>query len=363
MEEFLVDELCRLVAIPSVSGEEGQVLGYLEDFIAGLGIPALRQRVENQWYNILVNHRKGNCLILSAHVDTVPPLDGLPPQPRVEEEAVWGLGACDDKAGVAILMGLLVRFAGELERLPVTFAFLVDEEDQGKGSETLAKEKLPPWGIVLEPTDLKICSCEAGSLEVEFTTLGEMAHGSEVEAGENAIEKAIKMVDLLKDLHFLGEEDPRLGKSLMNILLFSGGDGTLRIPHLCRVLLDFRILPHQNIEEAAAEIAQTLERENVDYTFRDVSLPFQIDPNSWIVEALAQALEETTGLKASLGGMKSWTDAAHLLEGGTQAVIFGPGHLPACHTPREKVDIEELTLAYKTLERLLEKIMEGDVPS
>ena len=125
MREFLVDQLVKLVAIPSVSGEEGPILGYLEDFLTGLGIEALRQRAEDQWYNLLVNPREENRLILAAHVDTVPPLDGLPPQPRVEDQAVWGLGACDDKSGVVILMALLVRFASDLDRLPVTFAFLV----------------------------------------------------------------------------------------------------------------------------------------------------------------------------------------------------------------------------------------------
>ncbi len=354
MEEFLVDQLVRLVAIPSVSGEEGMILGYLEDFITALGISALRQRVEGLWYNLLVNHREGNRLILVSHVDTVPPLEGLPPQPRVEGGAVWGLGACDDKAGVAILMALLMRFAGELDRLPVTFAFLVDEEDQGRGSETLAHEKLPPWGVVLEPTELKICICQAGSLEVEFTTLGKMAHGSEVEAGENAIEKALRLIERLRHLPFLGEEDVLLGKSLMNILQLSGGDGTLRVPHRCRGLLDFRILPHQNVEKAALEITRILEEEGADYVFKDVSLPLEIDPQSWIVKTLARALEGVTGKEAPLAGMKSWTDAAHLLEGGTQSVIFGPGYLPSCHTPQEKTDIGELLLAYRTLEKLLE---------
>jgi len=55
--------------------------------------------------------------------------------------------------------------------------------------------------------------------------------------------------------------------------------------------------------------------------------------------------------------MRSWTDAAHLLEGGTQPVIFGPGHLPSCHTPQEKVKIEELITAYGILEKLLENLL------
>jgi len=183
-------------------------------------------------------------MVLTAHVDTVPPLDGIPPQPRVEGDAVWGLGACDDKSGVVLIMGLLVRFAGELDQLPVTFAFLVDEENQGKGSETLARGSLPPWGIVLEPTELKVCTCEAGSLEVEFTTLGKMVHGSEAEEGENAIEKALVLLERLKALPFLQDQDPRLGSSIMNILYLAGGDGTLRVPPTCTGLVDFRILPH-----------------------------------------------------------------------------------------------------------------------
>jgi len=354
MKDFLVEQLVNLVSIPSVSGEEGQVLGYLEEFLTGLGIDALRQRVDGLWYNLLVNHHEKNRVVLAAHVDTVPPLNGLPPQPVVKGEAVWGLGACDDKAGVVILTALLERFAEKLEEIPVTFAFLVDEENQGRGSETLAREKLPPWGIVLEPTELRICTCEAGSLEVEFTAHGKMAHGSEAEEGENAIEKALRTLERLKTLSFLEEEDERLGGSLMNILQISGGDGTLRIPHSCRCLVDFSILPRQEIEGIAQEIARILEEDKVDYAFRDVSLPFEIENDSWIVKTLSRAIEGASEQKAQLAGMRSWTDAAHLLEAGTQAVVFGPGRLSICHTPQEMVKIDELLAAYKILERLLQ---------
>ncbi len=363
MKDFLVNELNRLVAIPSESGEEGEILGYLEDRLTSMGLSALRQRVEDQWYNLIINHREKNRLIVTAHVDTLPPLDGIPPRPRVDNGVLWGLGACDDKAGVAIILALLACFSQELEALPVTFAFLVDEEDQGKGSETLAQEKLPPWGIVLEPTNLRICHCEAGSLEVGFVAKGKMAHGSEVEEGENAVDKALALIARLKGLSFLGEEDPRLGKSLMNILYLSGGDGTLRVPHRCQGLLDFRILPHQDIEEAAKKLAHILDEGRVEYTFEDVSLPFEIDPESWIVQALVQALEETTGHRATLGGMKSWTDAAHLIESGVRPVVFGPGSLPLCHTPMERVEIQELWIAYKTLEALLKDLSPGHTPS
>jgi len=363
MKDFLVNELGRLVAIPSVSGEEGEILGHLEDWLTSMGFPALRQRVEDQWYNLIINHRENNRLIITAHVDTLPPLDGIPPRPRVDNGVLWGLGACDDKAGVAIILALLARFYQELEGLPVTFAFLVDEENTGKGSECLVQEISHPWGIVLEPTNLEVCHCEAGSLEVEFIAKGKMAHGSEVEKGENAIDKALEVIEGLKGLSFLGTEHPFLGESLMNILQISGGDGTLRIPDSCRVLTDFRILPQQDIEKSAQEIVQLMEREKVEYRFADVSLPYELSPQEWIVQAIGRAFEKATGDQASLGGMKSWTDAAHLIEGGVRPVVFGPGSLHICHTPMEKVDIQELWLAYKTLEALLENLTPGHTPS
>jgi len=363
MKDFLVNELVKLTAIPSVSGEEGEILGYLEDCLTSMGLPAVRQRVEDQWYNLIINHRENNRLIITAHVDTLPPLDGIPPRPRVDNGAIWGLGACDDKAGIAIILALLIRFCRELEVLPVTFAFLVDEENTGKGSEYLAQEVSHPWGIVLEPTNLKICHCEAGSLEIEFIAKGKMAHGSEVEKGENAIDKALKVIEGLRGLSFLGTEHPFLGESLMNILQITGGDGTLRIPEACRVLIDFRILPQQDIEKSAQEIVQLLEKSGVEYRFADVSLPYELSPQEWIVQALSRSFEIATGNQASLGGMKSWTDAAHLVEGGVRPVVFGPGSLHLCHTPMENVDIQELWLAYKTLEALLEDLIPKNTPS
>ncbi len=360
---LLVGELIRLVAIPSVSGEEGEILSYLENRLDQMGVLPLKQRVEGGWYNLIVNHRDGNKLLITAHVDTVPPTNGLPPRPEVSEEAVWGLGACDDKAGVAIILALISHFHDKLEGLPVTFALLVDEEEGGKGSEALVREISPPWGIVLEPTDLRVCHCEAGSIEIELITKGKMAHGSEVERGENAIDKAIGVIEKLKGLSFLGARHPMIGESLMNVLRISGGDGSLRIPIACNILIDLRILPGQDVEEAAKEVSFLLENEGVAYRFTDVSPPHELSEEEWIVQAINEAYKRVVGDMAPLGGMKSWTDAAHLMEGGVRPVVFGPGSLYLCHTPMERVAIQELWLAYKILQVFLEGLIRGGAPS
>lgn len=115
MERYVVNQLLNLVSIPSVTGQEGEILFYLEEELTSEEVSFERQRIEGGWYNLLVGDVESPKYVIAAHLDTVPPMDGMPPKPVMEGDFVKGLGACDDKAGVAVMAGLAVEFGDELK--------------------------------------------------------------------------------------------------------------------------------------------------------------------------------------------------------------------------------------------------------
>src|SRR5262249_2382330 len=97
-EQALAARTLALVDIPSVSGTEAQLYGYLKE---RMELPLVHDDGES----LVDAKRAGRPLVLlSGHTDTVP-IDGNVPG-RIEEGAVHGRGASDMKSGLAVMMEL-----------------------------------------------------------------------------------------------------------------------------------------------------------------------------------------------------------------------------------------------------------------
>ncbi|QJA05666.1 M20/M25/M40 family metallo-hydrolase [Thermosulfurimonas marina] len=350
MKERLRDLILKLASIRSESGREAEILAFIEGWLSARGLPTLRQEVPGCAPNLLVFFSQDPELLLTTHVDTVPPELGLYP-PRAEGDQLYGLGVCDAKAGVALLMLLAEEFAGR--SLPLALAFLVDEENEGRGSARLAEEYRFPSAVVLEPTHLTVAIAEGGSIEYEVEVRGRAVHGSLAFRGENAIERAMEVVSGLKRLPFLYEEHPMLGPSGFNVEKFMGGDGQLRVPDRVELEIEFRILPGQNLATIRQEIENYFRQFSwVSFRVKDISEAYSLSREARVVKLLSEAFERATGREAVLSGMPSWTDAAHLAAAGTEAVVFGPGDLALCHTPEETLSLSEAETAWRVLKEL-----------
>lgn len=353
MKTYFKDLILTLASIPSESGREKEILRFIGDYLSRLKVPYKVQEVPGCFPNLWVPFSEVPELVLATHVDTVPLSLGIFP-PRAEGDRLFGVGVCDAKAGVAILMALAERIAREGLKPGVALAFLVDEENEGRGSARLVEEFRFPRAVVLEPTGLTVAIAEGGSVEFEVEVRGRSVHGSLAPLGANAIERAMEVIQELKKLPFLYEEDPLVGPAGLNIERFVGGDGLLRVPEKAELELEFRILPGQDLKGIIAEIEAVLKRYPwVSYRIKDVSEAFYVAEDSEMVQFLKRAFEKALSKEAVLSGMPSWTDAAHLVASGIQAVVFGPGDLAFCHTPEETISLSEVEEAFTVLWELV----------
>ena len=327
------EELINLVKIESPSGKEKEILKYIEKRLKEIGMDYERQHVSENRYNIVVN--PNSSFVFCTHVDTVPVVSRAYSKGNV----VYGTGSADAKASIASLL-----IALENKDTKKAIAFTVDEEELGLGSKVLAEEYRFKSGIVMEPTNLNICIAQAGSLEFEIKINGKEAHGSCIEYGENAIEKIIDVIKGFEELEFLKEKHDLIGFSKYNVEYIKGGSKVLLIPAYCEALIDFRVLPNQNIEYVENILKNYFREKNVEHNLIDVSKPFEIPENSIVVENLKNSMKKV-GIEPKISGFKSWTDASHLYEHGCEVLIFGPGKLELSHTAKEHIDINDVLIA------------------
>lgn len=359
MADRVGQELQRLLAISSVSGDEAAMLAYLEQRCAGLGLVTRRQQVDGVRHNLLVNPLPVPALIITAHMDTVPEvINGRTCRREIVGQRFYGRGAADVKGGMTALLMALEELitrgdlkAGEMP--PVTLAFTVDEEREGKGSEELSKLG-GHAAVVIEPTDLKLCTAQAGSVVMKAQVHGYPAHGSTLESGENAVLRAMGLLNELGRLPVFSGRHDLIGQGGYNVQMISGGSLEMAVPHRCEIIMDCRVLPGQT----PAAVQQAVDalmggRDWVDSRWLDVSGPYEIGDHEPVVALVRSCFREALGEEPQAGGMPSWTDGENLYAAGIKPVIFGPGNLAVAHTGEEYIDLPEVVRAAMVFARLL----------
>ena len=308
----------RLIAIPSISGDERQVADFLSDYLEGAGFQVETQEAEEGRPNVYA--RRGEPLVvLSSHTDTVPPYVEF----REDEEYLYGRGACDAKGIIAAM----VKAAESLVAANVSdfgLLFVVGEEAGSPGAR--AANAIPNRSRYLingEPTESKLALGSKGALRVILRAEGRAAHSAYPEMGESAVEK---LLDVLNDLRSVRlPEDATLGATTMNIGVIKGGVAANVIPPSAVAELMFRVVTQTDalkriIEDTVAG------RADMQYTFA-------CDP------VFTERLE---GLDTAV---VAFTTDIPLLTNWGKPLLFGPGSILDAHTPHEKISRRELAAA------------------
>ena len=118
----LVSLACDLVDIPSVSGEEAQVARFVASYLTDLGYSVELFDAAPGRPNVLATTDQPPRIVLSTHLDTVPP--HVPA--RVVDGVLYGRGACDAKGIMAAQIAAAERLRSEGVE-GIGLLFVVDE--------------------------------------------------------------------------------------------------------------------------------------------------------------------------------------------------------------------------------------------
>ncbi len=327
-----VIELTRsLVEIPSVTGEEKLAGEFLFSLLHNQGWVCDRQEVAADRFNVVARRGRPE-IILSTHMDTVPPFFGF----REDEEFVYGRGACDAKGIIATMICAAQELVAEGET-DLGLLFVVGEETDSAGAKKARDLDLDcSFVIDGEPTDNELVVGHKGMLYARIKTTGVTAHSAYPDQGESAIDKLLDILVKLRALKF--PEDSRLGETYLNVGTIHGG----RAP---------------NVIPDAAE-AEILIR-TVAASARYVEILQELFAGEESLEVVAtsepQVMESVAGFPTKVVGYG--TDVPSLRSLG-KPLLVGPGSILEAHTAQEKVAKQELRDAialYKQLIRLLKR--------
>jgi acetylornithine deacetylase/succinyl-diaminopimelate desuccinylase-like protein len=222
--------------------------------------------------------------------------------------------------------------------------------------------------LALEPTDLRLRIAQMGLRWLELTVFGRMAHAGRAPLGVDANHVMARIVDRLKArVEVLPYHDPLLGRPLFTCGMIEGGVATNVVPPSCRSQLDLRLVPplkpEDMVELARAVVEDTVgEFAGASYELRALGVarpPVRAAEDAPVVARLRAAYEAVTGRALESGGAdghEAYTDASMVaaLTGSTSCTVFGPGSSDQAHVVDEYVEVEDLEVACRVLEALVE---------
>jgi len=356
-----LDLLASLIETPSHNppGDEAAAAAVLGGFLASTGITATTHEVSRGRPNLeaALGPGGGRILLFNGHTDTMPAGPGWtvnPYRPHRTGSRMYGLGACDMKAGLAAMAGAIaaVARAGAPLRGQVVLDAVADEEATGAGTKaTIRAGRAADWGVIAEPTGLQVARAGNGQVNFTVTFLGEAGHGSTPETGHNAIYDAAAFIRLVERdaARLAGQVHPLTGPASYNTGVISGGVRTSIIPSECTVGVDRRIIPGQTVADAVTDLENLLglalaarpgarARSSVDVEYE----PFEVAERLPLCDVLSQAAAFVCGHPACFTGLRATTDVVFLGAAGIPTVVFGPGSLAQAHRPDEYVEVSQV---------------------
>jgi acetylornithine deacetylase len=379
-----IHTLCQLVAIPSVNPMglpcddrpgEAPLTDYLETLFRGLGVPFQRQPVHPGRDNILASvagrippEAGGPLVLFSVHQDTVPGAGmTIPPwTPRIQEDRLYGRGACDVKGGMAAMLAAVARLHRERPAaMPtIVLACTVNEEFGFTGAAALTRlwepgvstllPRRPDVAVVAEPTGLQVVVAHKGVVRWRCTARGRAAHSAQPEAGENAIYRMARALAAIehyqKDVVGTLGSHTLCGPATLSVGTIAGGTSVNTVPDRCTIEIDRRLAGREEPGAAQRHLIEHLQRECDGAAWLEheppymSGLPLEGDANGPLADRLAAAAREVNG-ECRRVGVSYATDAAVFAAAGVPAVVFGPGSIEQAHTADEWVDTDQVQQA------------------
>ena len=392
-ERWAVQQLTRLVAVPSVGGTaaESEVQHLVADELAELGCEVDRwaidladaatapdapgQEVEREeaWgvVGTLPGAEDGEpALVLSGHTDVVPAGDralwsGDPFTPRLADGAVHGRGTCDMKAGVVAALAALAAVRAACVRLvrPVAVHSVIGEEDGGLGAwATLRRGHRGDACVIPEPSAGAVVTASAGALTFRLEVTGRSAHAAMRDQGVSAVELFAEVHAALREFEAERQvgADPRFGGERypfgLSIGKVQAGDWASSVPDRLVAEGRYGVRLGEPVEDARAAFEARLQSIGAGHRWlaeHPVRITWtggafasgELPAGSPLLPAVQRAVADTGAGAPPERAIAAGSDLRQYAAAGVPTLHYGPGDLHLAHGPREQVPVAELVTA------------------
>jgi succinyl-diaminopimelate desuccinylase len=372
--------------------------GFTVEFVRAEGAPGDSDSFPR--WNIVARiegARPGDCVHFNSHHDVVSVGQGWTRDPfggELDDDRIYGRGACDMKGGLAasiiaaeVFIAARPDFRGAIE-----ISATADEESGGYGGVAYLAEqgRFSPDRVqhVIIPEPLhkdRICLGHRGVWWAEVETKGRIAHGSMPFLGDSAIRHMGAVLHeietvLLPLLAGRRTEMPVVPEgaraSTLNINSVHGGEaepeaGSTALPapcvaDRCRIVLDRRFLIEEDLMAVKAELTALMERVKAtrpgfQYDIRDLFevRPVMTDRDAPVVRTTAAAIERVLARQADYVVSPGTYDQKHIDRIGRlhNCIAYGPGLLHLAHQPDEWVGVQDMLDSAKVMALVLDDLL------
>ena len=373
-QERIAEMAEAMIAIPSVTGDEGALADWVYGFLADLGLREMQRLAVEEAGDSIVGFwgsEAGPTMMLNFHLDTFAVCTGWktdPFTPVRRGDRLYGLGSHDMIGGAACVLAAveaLVKSGQTLEGKLIVSA-TSDEENWSRGAHVLINSGLLAGCeacLIPEPTP-------AGALHVGFRgrhVIRVRLHGKTIHAafdeddGINAVTEAARLaaeLDKLTRADF-GYNEPFDMYGNLVVTAIQGGSTMILVPEQADVIVDWHPLPGDGPEaavqliEAAIARAGLRGRVEISWDARPTPAPagYQVPldhPFTRMVTANME-MELDRPVRYLIG--RSVNDASHFaVHGGIPTLVYGPQGGNTC-AANEYLDVTTLEPVARTYVR------------
>ncbi|PYS93939.1 MAG: peptidase M20 [Acidobacteria bacterium] len=370
-QERLKNLLLELVQIDSISRKERDVAERIKKYCEEMGAQAeiddAGAKVGGNSGNVIVRFPgtipDAEPIMMSAHMDTVVPGEGV--KPIIEGDIIRSDGTTvlggDDKSGCAVIIETIRCLQEQnIPHAPIEAVFSICEEVGLLGAKHVDVSRLKAkYGLVFDSDDPGFLFTKGPSANhMEFRIYGLEAHaGVAPEEGISAIKIAAEAIAAMK----LGRIDE---ETTANIGVIEGGKATNIITNLVTLRGEARSLDDDKLEAQTAHMVKCLEDAAAKYevTVAGVTTKGRVEsditreyyamdvPESSRVVQLVYQAAARLGQKVEVMSSGGGCDANIFNKRGIECANFGTG-MRAIHTVKEWLDVKDM---YASAEMTLE---------
>jgi len=401
-EERLLDLELGSIRIPSSTFQEGPLADWLAEWLRDLGLEVEMMQVENpmkpgsfsrQPLALLKGSGGGPTVMLNGHMDPGIEMTGWSVDPHAgifEDGWIWGMGAHDDKGGVAAMISGVEALtkAGMRPRGDVLVCPVVAHKYGGVGTRALIDAGITAdMCINMEHSANTIANVCVGLIMIKITTRSPdlfFRYSKEARAAYwNPIEQMCEVIRRLGPsltapssdswMTFTPHPDlPDFPKITVDTIYkdhYFRPARTELTTRECEMTFQIRLVPGQTLETVRTDVERVLAGIKADHPafqaemvipasgYGDTwcQMPMETGRDHPLVACLAQAWRAATGRDPEIGGigrLGNVGDGNILAEAGIPSVQFGPGDIRIYDewpTPDERVPLSDLLDAARTI--------------
>jgi succinyl-diaminopimelate desuccinylase len=376
----LIDFTRRLIATPSLPGEEGAVAALVEAEMRRLEYDDVWRDAAGNVIGVVratapTDAGRAPRIMFNTHMDHVdvgdPARWPYPPyEAAIADGAIWGRGASDLKGPLACQVHAIAALRRLGRPLPndCYVSAVVQEEVGGLGAQELVKTVQTDCCILGEPTANRIMHGHRGRVEIVVTFSGRSVHASVPGQGANPLYALGRFLGALRVQQMVSDPaNPGLGPSTVApTLLYTDQTSSNVTPAEVIQHLDWRNVPSESLDSIVAKVqaiadgslvegvgvrVAPLPRQLTSYTglsraLGAISPGFGIAADHPLVLGAEAALSAVFGRPVPIGLWRFATDGGHFVEAGAPCIGFSPGWEEVIHTVDERISIDLMVEAY-----------------